>query len=77
MVVAPSQATGSGRAVNEVRNRYLAEIGIPVYALRTAEASAADAAPIVVERTAVTPGPVPAENVWSDLAARVRALLIQ
>ena len=58
--------------MNEVRNRYLAEIGIPVYALRAAEASAADAAPIVVERTAVTPEPVPAEDVWSDLAARVR-----
>jgi len=66
-----------------VRDRYLAEIGIPVWRLRAAAvapepaglpavASAAPV-PVPVPTPAGPSGAMPADAVWADLAARVRA----
>jgi DNA polymerase len=58
-----------------LHERYLAELGIPVWQLRSA--TAASAQPRVVEPAAATMPPASvggaADDVWSELAARVRA----
>jgi DNA polymerase len=59
--------------MNAVRDRYLAEIGIPVFKLRTPAVEAAVPAPIVVQPAAALTDAVVNEDVWADLAERVRA----
>jgi DNA polymerase len=52
-----------------LRERYLAEIGVPVWRRRTAAEPAVEPPAVTQERT----GAGAADAVWSDLAARVRA----
>jgi DNA polymerase len=59
--------------MNEVRDRYLAEIGIPVFKLRAPAIGAPVPAPFVAEPEAAANVTVASEDVWSDLAQRVRA----
>jgi DNA polymerase len=59
--------------MNEVRDRYLAEIGIPVFKLRAPAIEASVPAPIVAEPEAAANVTIASEDVWSDLAQRVRA----
>jgi DNA polymerase len=70
MVLAPPyQAARCGGAVTALRDRYLAEIGIPVWRLRTATTTAPPS-------TEASPAHEPAArnaDVWSELAATVRA----
>ena len=59
--------------MNEVRDRYLAEIGIPVFKLRAPAVEASVPAPIGEETVAAVTDTVASEDVWSEIAQRVRA----
>jgi DNA polymerase len=58
--------------MNDVQNRYLAEIGIPVFTRRVPEVSAPEAVSIVAEPTALTRSPLPGDDAWSELEQQVR-----
>jgi DNA polymerase len=61
--------------MSELRNRYLEEIGIPVFTLRTPAVSAAVEAPLSLAaepRAAGAQGVGANDDVWSELAERVR-----
>ncbi|HEY9181570.1 MAG TPA: uracil-DNA glycosylase [Gammaproteobacteria bacterium] len=61
--------------MNEVRSRYLAELGIPVFTLRTPKRAAAETASIVAEPPSALTDRVASEEVWSELAERVRGCM--
>jgi DNA polymerase len=64
--------------MTNARNRYLAEIGIPLWQLRTssvgagAEPTLPAAAPPAAAPSLVASDAIAADDVWSDLAAKVR-----
>ena len=65
--------------MNAARDRYLAELGIPVWRLRTAAPAAAQPAqaPAIVAPAPGAPGAgigaAPSDGAWAELAAKVRA----
>jgi uracil-DNA glycosylase family 4 len=59
--------------MSEVRDRYLTEIGIPVWKLRKPSAAAAEVAAPSAELRRVDAPEVVSGDVWSELAERVRA----
>jgi len=59
--------------MNEARDRYLAEIGIPVFKLRAPAVEVPVPGPIVAEPETIATGTVARDDVWSELAQRVRA----
>lgn len=59
--------------MSEVRDRYLAEIGIPVFKLRAPAVEAPVPTPLVAEPVAAITDAVASNDVWSELAERVRA----
>lgn len=69
----PRQATRLGDAVTGMRERYLAELGVPVWQLRAA-ASAAQGEPAGLDAAAgeAAAADAAAADAWSALAARVR-----
>lgn len=60
--------------MNELRNRYLTEIGIPVFKLRAPEVSpAAESVTLAAEpRLVATNAAAASDEVWTELAERVR-----
>jgi DNA polymerase len=59
--------------VTAARDRYLLEIGVPVWRLRAPEAAAALLDEPAVAPVPAEPGATASDDVWTDLAAKVRA----